>query len=221
VTLLKICGLRQPAQAAAVAEFGVDAIGVIAVEPSPRFLAPAQRKPLFSAVAAVAPPCLGVLVVADPPDSEMPWLAASQGHRVIQLHGEETPERCVQLRQRLDPELLFWKALRIRRPEDLARALDYSPVVDALLLDAWVPDQLGGTGHRIPVEWLEEFRPPTPWWLAGGITAERVPEVLGRLAPDGLDASSSVEDAPGDKNLPRVRQLLEAVRGSGAGASPG
>ena len=213
MTLLKICGLRHPAQAEAVAEFGVDAIGVIAVEHSPRFLAPPQRKRLFSAVAAVAPPCLGVLVVADPPDSELPWLVASQGHRVIQLHGEETPERCAQLRQRLDPELLFWKALRIRRREDLARARDYAPVVDALLLDAWVADQLGGTGHRIPVEWLEGFRSPIPWWLAGGITAERVPELLRRLAPDGLDASSGVEDAPGEKNLLRVSQLVATVRG--------
>jgi phosphoribosylanthranilate isomerase len=86
-------------------------------------------------------------------------------------------------------------------------------VVDALLLDAWVADQLGGTGHRIPVEWLEGFRSPIPWWLAGGITAERVPELLRRLAPDGLDASSGVEDAPGEKNLLRVSQLVATVRG--------
>jgi phosphoribosylanthranilate isomerase len=88
--------------------------------------------------------------------------------------------------------------------------------VDALLLDAWVPDQLGGTGHPIPPEWLESFSPPLPWWLAGGITPERAPLLLQRLRPTGLDASSGVEDAPGEKNLLRVAALVAAVRGGGA-----
>jgi phosphoribosylanthranilate isomerase len=88
--------------------------------------------------------------------------------------------------------------------------------VDALLLDAWVPGQLGGTGHPIPPEWLESFSPPLPWWLAGGITPERAPLLLQRLRPTGLDASSGVEDAPGEKNLLRVAALVAAVRGGGA-----
>jgi phosphoribosylanthranilate isomerase len=88
--------------------------------------------------------------------------------------------------------------------------------VDALLLDAWVPDQLGGTGHRIPLEWLDHWQAPLPWWLAGGMAAERVSAVLERLSPDGIDASSGVERAPGDKDLDRVAQLVQAVRHGGA-----
>jgi phosphoribosylanthranilate isomerase len=91
-------------------------------------------------------------------------------------------------------------------------------VVDALLLDAWVPDRLGGTGHPIPPEWLAEFSPPLPWWLAGGITPERAPSLLQRLRPAGLDASSGVEDAPGEKNLDRVAALVAAVRFDGSAA---
>jgi phosphoribosylanthranilate isomerase len=86
--------------------------------------------------------------------------------------------------------------------------------VDAILLDAWVPDQLGGTGHRIPIEWLEGWHSPLPWWLAGGMRADRVGPVLARLNPDGLDASSGVERAPGNKDLDLVRQLVTAVRSS-------
>ena len=107
------------------------------------------------------------------------------------------------------------EALRIRRPEDLQRAADYAPVVDALLLDAWVPDQLGGTGHRIPIEWLQGFTPVIPWWLAGGIRADRVPELLTRLTPTGLDASSGVERSPGNKDLGQVATLVAAVRAAG------
>ena len=211
---LKVCGLRSPQQAAAVARLGVDAIGVIGVPGSPRWLEPAERPALFAAVAAARPSCLGVLVVADPADSELELLGPAAGHQVLQLHGEESPQRCRDLREALGPDLQLWKALRIRSQADLERAASYAALVDALLLDAWVPDQLGGTGHRIPIEWLQDFAPPLPWWLAGGITPERVAPALQQLEhapPSGLDASSGVERAPGDKDLARVEQLVAAV----------
>ena len=211
--LLKICGLRDPAQAAAVAQLGVDAIGVIGVPGSPRFLEAEQRPALFAAMRAAAPGCRGVLVVADPLEQQWPQLELGQGHAVVQLHGSETPQLCGQVRSSLGCEI--WKALRIRRPEDLQRAVDYAPVVDALLLDAWVPDQLGGTGHPIPIEWLQGFTPVLPWWLAGGIRAERVPGLLSQLGPTGLDASSGVERSPGDKDLDQVAALVAAVRVAG------
>lgn len=209
---LKICGLCDPAQAAAVAALGVDAVGVIGVSGSPRFLPARQRQALFAAVTRASPACLGVLVVADPSDAELSELAVEQGHQVVQLHGGESVERCAELRAQLDATI--WKALRIRSPQDLDRASAFAGVVDALLLDAWVPGQLGGTGHAIPSEWLHDFSPPLPWWLAGGITPERVPSLLSELHPDGLDASSGVEDAPGQKNLERVAALLAMVRAS-------
>ncbi|MFM7269474.1 MAG: phosphoribosylanthranilate isomerase [Cyanobium sp.] len=214
--LLKVCGLRDPHQARAVAALGVDAVGVIGVAASPRFVEPARRQALFAAVAEQSQACRRVLVVADPSDQDLPLLdPAAGGHQVLQLHGDETVERCRYIRDHL-AEVSIWKALRIRTPADLDLATAYLPVVEALLLDAWVPDQLGGTGHRLPLEWLQGFRASVPWWLAGGITPERVPEVLARVQPDGLDASSGVEDGPGRKNLSRVKDLVEAVRSAGA-----
>lgn len=208
--LLKICGLTQPHQAAAIAALGSDAIGVIGVAGSPRWLPASQRPALFAAAAERHPHCLGVLVVADPIDAELSELGSAGGHRVLQLHGAESPQRCGELRERLDVEL--WKALRIRSAHDLERALDYAGVVDALLLDAYAPGQLGGTGQAIPLDWLADFQSPLPWWLAGGLSAERVAPVLAALQPTGLDASSGVELAPGVKDLNRVAALLEAVR---------
>ena len=216
--LLKICGFTQADQAAAVASMGVDAIGVIGVEGSPRFVPAEQRKALFQAAISASPTCAGVLVVADPTDGELGNLDPRWGHQVVQLHGGESPERCHDLRQRLGCGI--WKALRIRGPGDLAAAASYGGAVDALLLDAWVPDQLGGTGHRIPIEWLEGWHCPMPWWLAGGIRAERVEAVLARLSPHGLDASSGVERAPGDKDLAFVAQLVAAVRSSSEDQGP-
>lgn len=208
---LKICGLRNPRQAAAVAALGADAIGVIAVASSPRHVQADGRPGLFAAVHAVAPACQGVLVVADPPAAQLPELEPARGHQVIQLHGEESPRMCRQLRQQLGCSV--WKALRVRSPEDLQRAEAYVDAVDALLLDAWVPGQLGGTGHALPLEWLQDWRAPLPWWLAGGVRAARVAELCSRVQPVGLDASSGVERSPGDKDLDLVRELLASLPG--------
>lgn len=212
--LLKICGLKQPAQAAAIATMGVHAIGVIAVERSPRFVPPPERQALFDAVHAAAPTCLGVMVVADPADADLPLLAAGQGHQVVQLHGNETPERCLRLRDQLGgPQL--WKALRIRSPGDLEQVKAYQGVVDAVLLDAWVDGVLGGTGQRLPIAWLQGWAPAMPWWLAGGLTPHNAAEVLSQLHPSGIDVSSGVEHSPGDKNLQLVRQLMAAMGPAG------
>lgn len=211
MTLLKICGLRQPQQAAAIAALGVDAVGVIAVSSSPRWVPPPQRAPLFAAAEAANPQCRGVLVVADPAEAELEVLQADGGHRVVQLHGAESPARCQTLRAQL-PTLQLWKALRIRSAADLAQVPHYAGVVDAVLLDAWVPGALGGTGQRIPLEWLHGFAPALPWWLAGGIAADTAATALAQLQPTGLDASSALEVSPGIKDLQRVRDLVAVLR---------
>jgi phosphoribosylanthranilate isomerase len=208
--LVKICGLRHHDQAAAVAGLGADAIGVIGVPTSPRWVPAEQRADLFTAAALGRPGCFGVLVVADPEDGELDTLDSRGGHQVLQLHGQESAERCAQLRRRLDVKL--WKALRISRPGDLALAADYAPVVDALLLDCWDPQQLGGTGRSIPLGWLRDFSPALPWWLAGGLNADNLKAVLGAVSPTGLDLSSGVERAPGEKNLDKVAELFAILR---------
>lgn len=206
---MKICGLRQPDQAAAIAGMGVAAIGVIAVESSPRFVPPDRRAELFLAAKTARPACLGVLVVADPQAADLDWLGSGRGHDILQLHGQESAERCRELRQSLGVKV--WKALRLRDRSDLNRAADYAHHVDGLLLDAWAADQLGGTGQRLPLAWLQGFKSEVPWWLAGGIASDALPEILARVRPDGLDVSSAVEKSPGDKDLEGVAKLVRAV----------
>jgi phosphoribosylanthranilate isomerase len=130
---------------------------------------------------------------------------------VVQLHGSETPEQCQRLRDELGG-IKLWKALRVRSGDDLERARAYQGCVDALLLDAWVSGQLGGTGVAIPLELLQSFEPALPWWLAGGIQERSAAAALAMLRPTGLDASSGVEHSPGDKDPDRVAALLAVVR---------
>ena len=209
---VKICGLTDIEQALAIAAMGADAIGVIGVAGTPRYVEDTPRRNLFSQLEQQFPELQRVWVVADASDVVLD--AALQGKgtpTVVQRHGDESPAQCLALRQR-HPRTRFWKALRLRSLDDLAAVENYLGSVDALLLDAWSPDQLGGTGHRLPLDWLAETRLTLPWWLAGGISAEWVPELLERVTPDGLDASSRLEVRPGWKDLKKVNALLSAVR---------
>jgi phosphoribosylanthranilate isomerase len=104
--------------------------------------------------------------------------------------------------------------LRIRSPQDLEQAQRYQSWVDVLLLDAYHPEQAGGTGRTIDWAILKDFRPDCDWWLAGGLTPENVSAALDALTPHGIDLSSGLENAPGDKNLERVAVLFEQIRGA-------
>jgi phosphoribosylanthranilate isomerase len=125
----------------------------------------------------------------------------------VQLHGNESVEFCQQLRQTL-PDTEIIKAWRVRTNSDLAAIQAYSEVVDSLLLDAYHPTALGGTGQTLDWEQLATFTPAIPWLLAGGLTPDNIDRALARLQPDGIDLSSGVEVAPGIKDLDLVDRLF-------------
>ena len=190
---------------------GVQAIGVIGVRNTARFVEPSRRRDIFSALALQHPSIKRVWVVADPNPTDLEDALAGEGlPTVVQLHGSETPARCAALQQ-WRPDMAWWKALRLREANDVTMASQYLDMVDALLLDAWNPNQLGGTGHRIPLDWIANQNHAVAWWLAGGISAEWVPDLLKDVSPDGLDASSRLEIKPGWKDLSKVKALVDAV----------
>ena len=209
---LKICGITLVDQAIRVARLGADAIGIIGLESSSRFVEGRQRRKIFSSLMDCAPSVERVWVTADSNDSDLDsCLNGSGTPSIVQLHGNETEERCKSLRMKY-PNTRWWKAIRIREEEDLTKANRYFGAVDALLIDAWSPNDLGGTGTRLPLSWLQEKQFDLPWWLAGGISAEWVPEILSQVKPYGLDASSRIEKYPGNKDLDAVVNLVKAVK---------
>ena len=219
---IKICGLTTPQQAQAVVACGVQAIGVIAVAGSPRWVSPATSQAIWTAVQGQDASVERVLVIADGADVHLDAYLGAQDSRqrptTLQLHGQEQPERCRQLSQRWG--LPIWKAHRIGSPEDLRMVQGRQDGAAARLFDAHVPQQLGGTGRQLPVTWFGGQRLSGPWWLAGGLGPDNVGATLRRLAamgvcPHGVDASSGLESAPGRKDLRRCAAFVAAVRGAG------
>ncbi|WP_024545222.1 phosphoribosylanthranilate isomerase [Picosynechococcus sp. NKBG15041c] len=205
---IKICGLTQVDQAQAIAQLGVTDIGFICVKKSPRYVTAAQ----IASLTIVLPETIGkVGVFANQSLTEILATIDQGGLTIAQLHGDESPDFCQQLRQQR-PNLEMIKALRIRDHLSLDAAKNYEAVVDALLLDAYDPNQLGGTGHQLNWDDLRQFRPAVPWFLAGGLTPDNIQTALSQLHPDGIDLSSGVEISPGIKDLTKVEALMRALQ---------
>ncbi len=205
---VKICGITQPQQGKTIVSLGATALGFICVPKSARYVNSEQIK----AVIEELPESTDKIgVFANSSQEEIAKTVAETGLTGVQLHGEESVDDIVQLRQSL-PNVEIIKALRIRTADDFDRSYRYTEYAHTLLLDAYHPQQLGGTGQTLNWDMLQQFKPNCPWFLAGGLTPQNILEALNKVKPNGIDLSSGVEKAPGDKDLDKVSQLFEKLR---------
>jgi len=204
---IKICGLKQVEQALAIANLGFKTLGFICVPTSPRYLEPPLLQKLILALPAELE-TIGVFAHSDL--QEIEEVVEMTGLSGIQLHGAESPDFCRRVKERF-PQLELIKALRISCAQDFGLSQNYENCVDTLLLDAYHPHKLGGTGHTLPWETLQDFHPSCPWFLAGGLNPHNITEALQWLTPQGLDLSSGVERSLGDKDLEKVAQLRQII----------
>lgn len=207
MTLVKICGLKDPDLVAFAAREGADWIGFM-FPASPRQVTLAAAETLLLSVGKAVP----VAVLLDPPDAEVRAVAAL-GFPVLQLHGQETPERLAEIKATTGAEV--WKVLGVREAGDLERAADYT-AADRLLLDAKPPegaDRAGGHGTTFDWSLLRDWAAPKPWILAGGLTPQNVAAAIGQTAAPAVDVSSGVERVRGLKDRELVRAFIRAAKG--------
>jgi phosphoribosylanthranilate isomerase len=213
---VKICGIARPEWAVAAAEAGADAIGLVFAE-SPRRVTAAQAARI---VGALPPWVAAVGVFVDASAEEILAMAAEAGLAAAQLHGDEPPEIVGRLGR-----LKAIKAFRVGSGADLEAARAWKTKserlgrpADAYLVDARVAGgPKGGTGRT--ADWglaarmnLEGFRPLV---LAGGLGPENVAEAVAAVRPWGVDGSTGLESAPGEKSPEKIRAFAEAVRKAG------
>ncbi len=205
---VKICGITRPDQGKAIASLGANALGFICVPASPRYVTAMQiqavRELLSDNVERIG-------VFANSPIAEINRIVADAGLTGVQLHGDESPDFCAQLRQVL-PDVEIIKALRVKNAQALKQLDIYTSYVDTFLLDAYDPQQLGGTGKTLDWQTLQAFNPKCSWLLAGGLTPFNILDALSQVKPNGIDLSSGVERSPGDKDLSKVSQLFEQLK---------
>ncbi len=202
---IKICGITKPEQAYSILGMGICTLGFICVPSSPRFVEPSVINKILDNLPREKS-YVGVFA-----DSSLKTIIETVEYgklNAVQLHGQEDPQFCLELKDQL-PLLEIIKVFRIKDRHILDTLKTYYECVDTLLLDAYHPQLLGGSGQTINWCELQNFAPPLPWLLAGGLTPKNVTKALTQLNPNGIDLSSGVENSPGDKNIEKIKELLE------------
>jgi phosphoribosylanthranilate isomerase len=208
-TRVKICGITEAAHARVAVDAGADAIGLVFYPASPRKLSSAQA----AAVARSLPPFVAsVGLFVNAPAEEVRAVLGAVSLDLLQFHGDESPEYCESFGR------AFVRAVRMEAGTDLLEYARRFSRAKALLLDAHVPGQPGGTGQTF--DWAGIPRGLSiPIILSGGLTSASVGRAIREVRPWAVDVSSGVERSRGVKDPQKIVEFIRSVQGEDAGLS--
>jgi phosphoribosylanthranilate isomerase len=203
-TRVKICGITRVDDAQAAVQAGADAIGLVFDPQSPRYVTTERA----AAIAGTIGPFVSVVGLFVNAEADRIRETLNRVPiTLLQFHGSETPEQC-----RLY-DLPYIKAVRMRNDVDLHAEANAHVDAMALLLDTYVPEVAGGSGHafdwkRIPADLHK------PLIVAGGLSAANVGDAIRTVRPYAVDVSSGVEMTKGIKDPAKIEAFVRAVRES-------
>lgn len=204
MTLVKVCGITNVEDALAALDAGADLLGFNFYARSPRYLTPDEARKIIETLPEDTSG-VGVFVNESTP-AEVERIAREANLGTVQLHGDETPEYCQSLRG-----LTTIKALRVGADYTPESAAAYE--TNAVLLDAYVAGERGGTGHTFDWALATLTRERVPrLFLAGGLNPDNVAAALAAVRPYAVDVCSGVETTPGRKSPELMRRFVEQVK---------
>lgn len=216
---IKICGLKDVPTIEAMDGLPIHEIGFV-FAPSKRQVSKETASRMIQAVRALQaadgkpPRTVGVFVNISL--SELKSIIDAAPLDVVQLHGDETPEYCNEVRSGLGVQV--WKVFSIKgaKADRITSAAEerlapYKNAVDAILIDA--PG--GGTGQTFDWETINDYRQASDklgltLYVAGGLHEGNVQELLRAYSPGGIDVSSGVE-TNGSKDIDKIRLFVRRV----------
>jgi phosphoribosylanthranilate isomerase len=208
--IVKICGLSTPEALDVALDAGADMVGFVFFAPSPRHVAFDTARALGQRVRGRAQK---VALSVDADDALLDAVVEALRPDLLQLHGKEPPARIAALRRRFG--LPVMKAIAVATKADLAAVATYKTSADRLLFDARASREAtrpGGLGKVFDWHLLENLDPGLPFMLSGGLDADNVGEALRITRAPGVDVSSGVERAPGEKDPDKICAFIRAAR---------
>lgn len=198
---VKICGITRIEDALACAQAGVDAIGLVFYQPSPRNVSVEKAQEIVAAL----PPFVSVVgLFVNASASELAGINAQVNLDMIQFHGDETPAFCASKSPKP-----WIKALAMQADLEVEKTAGAYMQAGAqgILLDAYVKGVRGGTGMAF--DWARFPKSQEiPYILAGGLTPENVREAITQTRPWAVDLSSGVELEHGIKSHQAIQKLV-------------
>lgn len=217
---IKVCGMRDGENIRRVAALGVDWIGMIFWDRSPRYVTMIPTDAGIIPDRADTTPKTDIKRVGVFVD-EMPQNIITRAVNfeldLIQLHGHETPTMIRNLRRTLDPDIRpgiqFIKAISVSCRDDIAAYKPYEDCVDYFLFDTKCPT-VGGSGSQFDWSVLEAYDGSKPFLLSGGIGPDDAERVRAFHHPQciGIDLNSRFETAPGVKDVDLLRTFIQHIK---------
>ena len=198
--------MREPDNIRRVMEVGIDWMGFIFCQRSPRHLStPASEIPKIAARR------VGVFVNETVEEMRRKMDAYELG--AIQLHGDEGRDICEELRDHLPASVLLVKAISVKAADDLLKCQAYEGVADYFLFDTKCESR-GGSGKQFDWSVLDAYEADTPFLLSGGIGPDDVERVRDFQHPRcmGIDLNSCFEIAPGVKDVVALRHFVTSLK---------
>ena len=198
MTKVKICGFTDPDNARDASIAGVDAVGLVFYDKSPRNVDVQKAQEIIDAL----PPFVnrvGLFVNANP--SFVDEILCEVPLDTLQFHGDESLHDCTQY------QMPFIKSLRVRPDTNVVQVAEQFSSASAILLDSFNPSSFGGTGEAF--DWsLACVDISLPIILAGGLNSDNVSSAIRQVRPYAVDASSGVESAPGVKDIDKIEAFI-------------
>lgn len=220
---VKICGLQGVEVLKSMLTFPIDYIGFV-FAPSKRRVTPEQAGEMILTLRQVTtnkrPLTVGVFV--NPTKKELAETLEAAPLDVIQLHGQETPDFCQWIKTTYSSQV--WKVIPVsqaKEEQSMVEAISeqlapYAEWIDGVLLDTYDQAASGGTGRAFAWEAIPGYKAWTllhgiKLFVAGGLHAENVTELVQAYEPDGVDVSSGVE-TDGAKDIDKIKAFVERVK---------
>jgi phosphoribosylanthranilate isomerase len=206
MTRVKICGITNLEDALLSVRLGADAVGFNFYGRSPRYITP---KNALQILKELPDNTLTIGVFVNMEECRIGEFVDLLGLSTVQLHGDEDRMFVKELKHYTDAKVI--KAFRVSRAFLPNEVSDFE--VDAVLLDAYSPNQYGGTGDRFDWATAQRVKQFTSeLYLAGGLTPENVGEAIRTVRPDAVDVASGVESKPGKKDPAKLEAFIKNAK---------
>ncbi len=204
---IKVCGMKHPENIRAVAKHEPDYMGFIFYEKSKRFTGEDLETEVLK---NLSPTICKVGVFVNHPISYIEDKTKTYGLGLLQLHGDETPEQCKELKAK---GYKIVKVFQVDDAFDFRLIEPYKKYVDYFLFDT-KSEGYGGTGRKFDWAIFEKYDNEVPLFLSGGLDLEHIDEIknLNRLNIHALDINSKFETEPGRKNEGNVKLFIDRIR---------
>ena len=200
-TKIKICGITNPKNALDAVDLGVDALGFVFFEESPRYIEPKKARKIINLLPSFV---LRVGLFVNASKEEVLSAISDSSVNVLQFHGDEDEQFCNQF------NLPYIKAISFQDGVNLLEYCKLFTSSSAILIDTYSENMRGGTGKTFNWDLLPKEL-PLPLIIAGGLDSGNVSSLINSINPYGVDVSGGVESDKGVKDYTMMKNFVLGV----------